>query len=69
MKYPTAVAPKPVAKAPAPSAAITYLNPPTMPLLYVTGSNYILVLTTSTGHKAPWVRLQQIPPAAAPFKK
>ena len=69
MKYPIAVAPKPVVKAIAPSSAITYLNPPTIPLLYLTGSNYILVFTTSTGHKPPWVKLQQIPPDKAPPRK
>jgi hypothetical protein len=34
----------------------------------LTGSNWTRVFTTSTGVKAPWVTLQQMPPAAAPFK-
>ena len=64
-----AVGAKPVAKPPAPSSAITCLTPPIKPLLYLIGSSWILVLTTSTGHMAAWVTLQQIPPAKAALVK
>jgi hypothetical protein len=53
MKYPEAVGPSPVSRAPAPSPAMTCLKPPIIPLLYLTGSSCMRVLTTSTGVRAP----------------
>ena len=51
-----------------PSAEMTCLNPPIMPLLYFAGSSWMRVLTTSTGVSAPCVMEQQIPPARAACK-
>jgi hypothetical protein len=44
-KYPAAVGPKPVRRAPAPSPWMTCLKPPIIPLLYLAGSSWIRVLT------------------------
>eukprot|EP00962_Isochrysis_galbana_P050910 scaffold22268_cov123-Isochrysis_galbana.AAC.3 len=66
MKYPCAVGMSPVRSAPAPSASEICLKPPMKPLLYLRGSSCMRVLTTSTGVRAPWVRLQQMPPESAP---
>jgi hypothetical protein len=52
-----------------PSDLIICLNAPIIPVLKVFGSSWILVLTTSTGVNAPWVREQQMPPARAPLRK
>ena len=54
--------------APAPSSAMTLLKPCIMPV-YLVGSSWMRVLTTSTGVSAPWVTEQQIPPASAPLRK
>ena len=62
-----AVAPRPVVKAMAPSSAMICRKPPIRPVLYLTGSSWTRVLTTSTGQRAPCVMEQQIPPDAAPL--
>ena len=67
-KYPNAVGPRPVSKPPAPSSAITFWNPETIPV-YLAGSSCMRVFTTSTGVSAPCVTEQQMPPASAPFRK
>jgi hypothetical protein len=67
-KYPNAVGPRPVSRPPAPSSAITFWNPETIPV-YLAGSSCMRVFTTSTGVSAPCVTEQQMPPAKAPFRK
>lgn len=59
---------KPVSSAPAPSLAMIWLKPPTMPLLYTSGCSWMRVFTTSTGVSAPWVTPQQMPPESAPLR-
>ena len=51
---------------PTPKGSILYEH---SPVLYLAGSSWMRVLTTSTGVMAPCVMLQQMPPACKEDKR
>ena len=46
-----------------------FVDPQLVTLLYTSGSSWILVLTTSTGVRAPWVMAQPKAPARANLER
>lgn len=61
--YPSTVGPKPPSKTPGPSSLTRSTAVAAMPLLYLRGLDWILVLTTSIGVVIPCEMAAQVPPA------